>query len=152
MSGFDNMMRISASGMAAERFRLNVISSNLANQNTTRTPEGGPYRRRDVVFEAAPPAGGETAPATAATGTANRSGKPAMGVKVVEVVTDPRPPIKKYQPDHPDADASGYVSYPDINTFEEMVNMLSATRSYEANSTIMKNAREMMVKTIDLLK
>ncbi len=149
MSGFENMMRISASGMAAERFRLNVISANLANQNTTRTPEGGPYRRRDVVFAAAPPASDGT---SAPDASGNTQGEPVPGVRVVEVVTDPRPPIRKYQPGHPDANAEGYVSYPDINTFEEMVNMLSATRSYEANSTLLKSAREMMNRTIDLLK
>ncbi len=149
MSGFDNLMRISAGGMAAQRFRLNVISSNLANQNTTRTPEGGPYRRKDVVFAATPPETGANGP---------KKNDPAapenrvMSVKVVKVVSDPAPPVRKYQPGHPDADADGYVSYPNINTFEEMVNMLSATRSYEANATIMKNAKEMADKTIDLLK
>ncbi|RLB69053.1 MAG: flagellar basal body rod protein FlgC, partial [Deltaproteobacteria bacterium] len=73
-------------------------------------------------------------------------------VQVIDVITDPSPLIMKYQPGHPDANADGYVAYPNINTFEEMVNMLSATRSYEANATIMKNAKEMANKTIDLLK
>ncbi|NPA25145.1 MAG: flagellar basal body rod protein FlgC [Deltaproteobacteria bacterium] len=149
MSGFDNMMRISAGGMAAQRFRLNVISSNLANQNTTRTPEGGPYRRKDVVFAATPP---EPGPDGGDKPVTNSPENRTMSVKVVEIVTDPTPPVRKYQPGHPDADADGYVSYPNINTFEEMVNMLSATRSYEANATIMKNAKEMADKTIDLLK
>jgi flagellar basal-body rod protein FlgC len=149
MSGFDSMMRISAGGMAAQRFRLNVISSNLANQNTTRTPEGGPYRRKEVVFAATPP---EPGPDDTEKIGAHSPKDRTMSVKVVEIVTDPAPPVKKYQPGHPDADADGYVSYPNINTFEEMVNMLSATRSYEANATIMKNAKEMADKTIDLLK
>lgn len=149
--GFEGMMQISAGGMAAQRYRLNVISSNLANQNTTRTPEGGPYRRRDVVFQTSPPAGEQNN--AGATGTTTDSNNPqAMSVKVVEVVTDPAPPVMKYQPGHPDADANGYVAYPNVNTFSEMVNMLSATRSYEANATIMKNAKEMADKTIDLLK
>ncbi|MBN2705882.1 MAG: flagellar basal body rod protein FlgC [Deltaproteobacteria bacterium] len=146
--GFDGMMKISADGMAAQRYRLNVISSNLANQNTTRTPEGGPYRRRDVIFQASPPepenTGSRQSPAASDSGP--------MSVKVIDIITDPAPPVLKYQPGHPDADTDGYVAYPNVNTFEEMVNMLSATRSYEANATIMKNAREMADKTIDLLK
>ena len=145
--GFDGMVQISAGGMSAQRFRLNVIASNLANQNTTRTPEGGPYRRRDVVFQATPPA-----PDEKTVGGPTNSNMHTMSVQVVEVITDPSPPVMKYQPDHPDANADGYVAYPNINTFEEMVNMLSATRSYEANATIMKNAKEMADKTIDLLK
>jgi flagellar basal-body rod protein FlgC len=146
--GFDGMVQISAGGMSAQRFRLNVIASNLANQNTTRTPEGGPYRRRDVVFQATPPQSSEKT-----VGGPNSSQEnPAMSVQVIDVITDPSPLVMKYQPGHPDANADGYVAYPNINTFEEMVNMLSATRSYEANATIMKNAKEMADKTIDLLK
>ena len=146
--GFDGMVQISAGGMSAQRFRLNVIASNLANQNTTRTPEGGPYQRRDVVFQATPSAPDEKTVGGPSTNPGNRT----MSVQVVEVITDPSPPVMKYQPDHPDANADGYVAYPNINTFEEMVNMLSATRSYEANATIMRNAKEMADKTIDLLK
>ncbi len=146
--GFDGMVQISAGGMSAQRFRLNVIASNLANQNTTRTPEGGPYRRRDVVFQATPPASPEKSVGGSPTNLEN----PAMSVQVIDVITDPSPLVMKYQPGHPDANADGYVAYPNINTFEEMVNMLSATRSYEANATIMKNAKEMADKTIDLLK
>ena len=146
--GFDGMVQISAGGMSAQRFRLNVIASNLANQNTTRTPEGGPYRRRDVVFQATPPKPEEKTAGAPTTNPGNRT----MSVQVVDVITDPSPLVMKYQPGHPDANADGYVAYPNINTFEEMVNMLSATRSYEANATIMKNAKEMADKTIDLLK
>ncbi len=146
--GFDGMVQISAGGMSAQRFRLNVIASNLANQNTTRTPEGGAYRRRDVVFQATPP---QPAEKTAGSPAIN-PGMQTMSVQVVEVITDPSPLVMKYQPGHPDANSDGYVAYPNINTFEEMVNMLSATRSYEANATIMKNSKEMADKTIDLLK
>ena len=146
--GFDGMVQISAGGMTAQRFRLNIIASNLANQNTTRTPEGGPYRRKDVVFQATPPQSEEKTAGSPPISQEN----PAMSVQVIDVITDPSPLIMKYQPGHPDANADGYVAYPNINTFEEMVNMLSATRSYEANATIMKNAKEMANKTIDLLK
>ena len=145
--GFDSMVQISAGGMSAQRFRLNVIAGNLANQNTTRTPEGGAYRRRDVVFQATPPQ-----PAEKTAGPAINPGMQTMSVEVAEVITDSSPLVKKYQPGHPDADSDGYVAYPNINTFEEMVNMLSATRSYEANATIMKNAKEMADKTLELLK
>ncbi|MEA3332563.1 MAG: flagellar basal body rod protein FlgC [Pseudomonadota bacterium] len=145
--GFDSMVQISAGGMSAQRFRLNVIAGNLANQNTTKTPEGGAYRRRDVVFQAALPK-----PAEKTTKQAISPGMQTMSVEVAEVITDPSPLIMKYQPGHPDADSDGYVAYPNVNTFEEMVNMLSATRSYEANATIMKNAKEMADKTLELLK
>ncbi|MBN2706025.1 MAG: flagellar basal body rod protein FlgC [Deltaproteobacteria bacterium] len=145
--GFEGMMQISAGGMAAQRYRLNVISSNLANQNTTRTPEGGPYQRRDVVFQTAVPNREDGSPVAA-----NGPLPPPLSVRVVEVIDDPSPPILKYQPEHPDADKNGYVAYPNVNMFAEMVNMLSASRSYEANATIMKNAKEMADKTIDLLK
>lgn len=146
--GFETMMGISAGGMSAQRFRLNVIASNLANQNTTRTPEGGPYRRRDVVFATTLSESEEKISGNQKAAPEN----PALSVKVVDVITDPSPPVMKYQPGHPDANKDGYVAYPNVNTFEEMVNMLSATRSYEANATIMKNAKEMADKTIDLLK
>ncbi len=146
--GFETMMGISAGGMTAQRFRLNVIASNLANQNTTRTPEGGPYRRRDVVFATTMSAAEEKVNGEPMATAEN----PALSVKVVDVITDPSPLVMKYQPGHPDANKDGYVAYPNVNTFEEMVNMLSATRSYEANATIMKNAKEMADKTIDLLR
>ena len=146
--GFETMMGISAGGMSAQRFRLNVIASNLANQNTTRTPEGGPYRRRDVVFATTLAESEEKISGKSMTAPEN----PAVSVKVVDVITDPSPLVMKYQPGHPDANSDGYVAYPNVNTFEEMVNMLSATRSYEANATIMKNAKEMADKTINLLK
>ena len=146
--GFETMMGISAGGMSAQRFRLNVIASNLANQNTTRTPEGGPYRRRDVVFTTTL----SESEGKVSDNQTTTPESPALSVKVVDVITDPSPLVMKYQPGHPDANSDGYVAYPNVNTFEEMVNMLSATRSYEANATIMKNAKEMADKTIDLLK
>ena len=146
--GFDSMVQISAGGMSAQRFRLNVIASNLANQNTTKTPEGGAYRRRDVVFQATQLKATEQTENSPAV----NPGMQTMSVQVVDVITDPSPLVMKYQPGHPDANSDGYVAYPNINTFEEMVNMLSATRSYEANATIMKNAKEMADKTLDLLR
>ena len=137
---------ISASGLSAQRTRMNIISSNLANAQSTQTPEGGPYRRKDVVFSANPPQNafkeilqGQLA------GKINQ-------VNVVEIVEDPRPFKLVYDPNHPNADRSGYVSYPNVNIMEEMVNMLSASRSYEANVTAIKAAQEMALKALEISK
>jgi len=143
---FQNTLRISAAGMSAQRYRLNVIASNLANIQTTRTPEGGPYRRKDVVFRAKPLVENQEEPLM----ESGRQGP--LSVEMVKVITDTRPPIMKYQPEHPDADPQGYVAYPNVNAIEEMVNMLSATRSYEANLTMMKTTKDMVNKTIEILK
>ncbi len=143
---FQNSLRISAAGMAAQRQRLNVIASNLANLQTTRTPEGGPYKRKDVVFQAKPLIENQD-------DLSNDSDRQEpLSVEMVRVITDNRPPIMKYQPEHPDADAQGYVAYPNVNAIEEMVNMMSATRSYEANLTMMKTAKDMVNKTVEILK
>ncbi len=143
---FQNSLRISAAGMAAQRQRLNVIASNLANLQTTRTPEGGPYKRKDVVFQARPLVENQDDLLDA------HDHQEALSVEMVKVITDNRPPIMKYQPEHPDADAQGYVAYPNVNAIEEMVNMMSATRSYEANLTMMKTTKDMVNKTIEILK
>ncbi len=143
---FQNTLRISAAGMSAQRYRLNVIASNLANLQTTRTPEGGPYQRKDVVFQAKPLVDSQNE-------SLMESGRQKpLSVEMVKVITDTRPPIMKYQPEHPDADPQGYVAYPNVNAIEEMVNMLSATRSYEANLTMMKTTKDMVNKTIEILK
>lgn len=146
---FRRIVDIGAGGMTAQRARLNVIASNLANVHTTRTSEGGPYRRQDVVFRAE-----HLEPEEAAQSAATRttSTETPVTVRVVERVADPRPPILRYEPEHPDADAQGYVAYPNINPIEEMVNMLSATRSYEANLSVLKTAKQLSAKTIELLK
>jgi len=140
-------LRISAAGMSAQRRRLDVIAGNLANQQTTRTPAGGPYRRQDVVFAAEP------LPVAEEEGLSSTGEETAlMGVRVAGIITDPRPPVLKYEPGHPDADARGYVAYPNVNPIEEMVNMLSAARSYEANLTMLKTAKEMANRTVEVLK
>src|SRR5687768_6400940 len=115
MADFLTGMRISSSGMAAQRARLNAISSNLANINTTQTPEGGPYRRKDVVFESMPDAKsfGEIIMNTDPKASFQR-------VQISDVVSDRKPPLLKYEPDHPDANPEGYVAYPNINLMEEM--------------------------------
>ncbi len=142
---FLDAFNVAASGLSAERLRINVISSNIANINTTRTPEGGPYKRKDVVFEAEP--------LNQDSFENNlRESMDSEKVKVTEIVEDPRPPIMKYDPGHPDADANGYVKYPNINIMEEMVNLINASRSYEANVTTMKATKSMAMKALDILR
>ncbi len=128
----------------AQRIRMNVISSNLANIQTTRTPQGGPYRRRDVVFAAVPLS------SSFEEILRNSLNKGLSEVRVVDVVIDGRSPKMIYAPNHPDADRSGYVAMPNVNVIEEMVNMLSATRSYEANVTAIQAAKGMVLKALEI--
>ena len=141
---FLTALSISSSALSAQRLRLDVISSNLANINTTNTPEGGPYRRREVVFAARP--------VTDNFGAVLNSEieKKLQKVEVVDVVIDRRPPKMIYDPQHPDANASGYVGMPDINVMEEMVNVLSATRSYEANVAVINATKSMAAKALEI--
>lgn len=139
-------LSVSASGLAAQRARAEVIVENLANSETTRTPEGGPFRRRDVVFEPSP----QTSPFAAVFQTELGSG--ATGVAVSAIVEDTRPPDLRYQPGHPHADANGYVAYPRINPAEEMVDLMGAARGYQANVAAMTAVKDMLSKSIDLLR
>ncbi len=123
-------MDISASGMRAQRTRMNVISSNIANAHTTRTAEGGPYQRRDVVFRE------------------NTFEQELSSVDVEEIVTDPRQGNRIFEPDNPDADENGYVTMPNVNMMEEMVNMIGATRAFEANTAAVKAQKDMALKAL----
>lgn len=145
MSDYISGMRISSSGMTAQRARLNAISSNIANINTTQTPEGGPYRRKDVVFEAMPDARnfGEILTTTNPKSNMQR-------VQVTDVVSDLKAPLMKYDPDHPDANPEGYVAYPNINLMEEMTNMIQATRAYEANVSALQASKDMAMSALEL--
>ena len=127
---------ISASALVAQKIRMQTISSNLANINTTRTPEGGPYKRRDVVFK---------------TVLMDEEGL-LNGVQVSQVVVDNRPPKVIYDPDHPDADENGYVRLPNVDLVEEMVNMMLATRAYEANVNAFNITKGMILKALELGK
>ena len=139
---FFSSMDISASALSAERTRMNLISSNLANVNSTRTAEGGPYKRKDAVF---------TATATPGSfGAALGQATDARRVEVTEIHEDQNPPRLQYEPNHPDANAQGYVAYPNVNVVEEMADMISASRSYEANVTAAQAAKSMAIKTLDL--
>ncbi len=143
---FLNALHISSSGLSAQRIRMNIISSNLANINATRTPEGGPYRRRDVVFSASP------LHTTFKDMLRDRMSQGLYEVKVVDIIKDARPPLLQYDPQHPDANEQGYVAKPNINLVEEMVNMMSATRSYEANVTAINATKGMALKALEIGK
>ncbi len=132
-----SVLSISASGMAAQRARAEVVAENLANADTTRTPDGGPYRRRDVVFE---------------TMLAEEMQTRATGVAVGGVTVDERDPERRYSPGHPDADKEGYVAMPRINPAEEMIDLMGASRGYQANVASFSAAKDMIHRSIDLLK
>jgi len=143
---FFTAMNVSASAMSAERTRMNLISSNLANANATRTPEGGPYKRKDAVFAATPL---ENSFARALDGAA---GKEVRQVEVQQIIEDQNPPRMQYDPSHPDANPQGYVAMPNVNVIEEMADMISASRTYEANVTAAQAAKSMALKTLEISK
>lgn len=141
---FMTAMRVSSSGMTAQRTRMNAISSNIANVNTTRTPEGGPYRRKDAIFEAIPEQ------KTFGEVLIDKGDRNLQRVQVTDIAVDTKAPLLKYEPDHPDANEDGYVAYPNINLMEEMANMIQATRSYEANISAFNSSKNMALDAIDL--
>ena len=127
-------MQVSSTALEAQKIRLNVIASNIANASSTKTPEGGPYRRKDVLFKTV------------------MYGETAAGVEVPQVVEDQAAFRTVFDPSHPDADKNGYVSYPNINVLTEMVNLMTAQRSYEANLTMITSYKDMYMRTLDILK
>lgn len=141
-----SVMSVSASGMAAQRTRAELLVENLANSETTRTPDGGPYRRKDVVFSSSE----ETSPFGAVFQTEMGSG--VNGVEVSDVVEDTSEGEKRYLPGHPDADADGYVAFPNVNPAEDMADLLSASRGYGANVAAMTAIKDMILHSIDLMK
>ncbi len=137
-------LKISSSGLSANRKRMNAISSNIANAQTTETAEGGPYRRKEVVF------GSEPARETFSEILEGEIGEKVQTVQATEVVSTNRPPILKYEPNHPNADERGYVAYPNINVMEEMANMISASRAYEANVNAINTTKSMAMKALEI--
>lgn len=142
MSLFSSM-QVSASGMEAQRTRAELLVQNIANSETTRTAEGGPYKRQDVVF------------------STNEQGSPfsavfqnelSTGVKVADVIQDQSAPEMRYLPGHPDADANGYVAFPKINPAEDMADLLNSTRSYEANVAAISSVKDMISRSIDIMR
>ena len=141
MLGVFSALEVSASGLSAERIRMNTTASNLANARTTRTAEGGPFRRMDPVFEAV--------------GLDRMRGMPSMQqgvslVRVARIQEDTRAGAMVYEPSHPDANAQGYVTYPNVNAVEEMVNMITATRAYEAGVTSINSIKQMARSALEI--
>lgn len=135
---------IAASGLKAQTTRLNTISANLANAETTSTPEGGPYKKKSVVFQT------EALPFKQHLQASLGNQGQTQGVKVSKIFEDTSAPQRVYDPAHPDAKEDGYVEMPNISVFKEMVDMMSATRSYEANTTTIKSAKRMAMKALDI--
>ncbi|HEY0759286.1 MAG TPA: flagellar basal body rod protein FlgC [Acidisarcina sp.] len=146
--GLFDMLQISGSALSAERQRAEVVAANLANAETTHTDAGGPFRRREVVFHA------QTQPrfGMLLASTAGLHSRPQGGVNVSEVVDDPTPAVRRYQPGHPDADKEGYVSYPAINPLLEMVDLMGSVRAYQMNASAVSAAKGMIQQSIDILK
>ena len=144
---FLSAMATSSSGMASQRFRMNILSANIANAETTRTPEGGPFRRRDVIFGALPAA-------RTFEEELRSQVKPEdpLHSKVLGVTVDKRPPVLRYEPSHPDANEDGYVAMPNINPMEEMVNLMLASRSYEANVAAFNATKSMALKALEIAR
>ena len=143
---FLSALTVSVSGMSAQRQRVNTISENIANAQTTRTPQGGPYRRREVILAAV----SNDRTFEQELRAQERSLSTATEVKVVGIVQDNRPPILRYEPGHPDANAEGYVEMPNVKIIEEMVNLMTASRSYEANAAAFNAAKGMAQAALEL--
>jgi flagellar basal-body rod protein FlgC len=145
MSAFKSM-HISSSGLSAQQVRMNLLSANLANAQATRGgPGGGPYQRQDVILEAAPVSEN---PFENLLDEAHQT--PLSNVKVRQIHSDTKPPRLVYDPSHPDSNKDGYVAMPNVQVMSEMVNMIAATRAYEANTTALNNAKQMAVKALEI--
>ena len=139
MSNFGKIYDVAASGLAAQRLRVQLIAANVANAETTRSADGGPYRRKEASFQV-------DSLGTGADGT------PFLGVKVAQVTSSKEPFQTRYEPGHPDADADGVVRYPNVNPVLEMVDLTEASRSYEANVAVVRSVRTMSQSALDLLR
>jgi len=146
--GYFNALECSASALTAQRLRMDTISENLANVNTTRTENGTPYRRKTVIFEAQ----NSGMPFSSYLSNASRSRLASGGVRVSAIVEDPSPFKSVYDPSHPDADENGIVEMPNVDVVTEMVNMISASRAYEANVTAINTTKSMATKALEIGK
>ncbi len=142
-----NSMNVSATGLTAERLRMDTISNNIANANATRTVSGGPYRRKIVVFKEREPSEFQKI-LSRYTGNKNIG----RGVEVKEIVEDPSDFKRVFNPTHPDADKDGYVLMPNVNTISEMINLMTATRAYEANVSVINSTKSMLSKALEIGK
>ncbi len=148
-----NILRVGASALSAQRLRLDVISNNIANAETTHTTEGGAYKRQDVVFM--PQSTSSFLPQFLAARRSSIDPNQSSGlggVRTAAIITDETPGASVYDPTHPDADADGYVTYPNVNMVTEMTNMLSATRSYEAGLSVVEAAKRMALRALEIGK
>ncbi len=147
MSMFSTL-EISGSALSAERQRAEVVAANMANAETTHTPAGGPYRRKEVVFQTS----GNLPFRMMLAGFHPTLSSALPAVRVQRVVDDPTPPSMRYEPGHPDADKDGYVAYPSINPVQEMVDLMGAVRSYQLNASAITASKQMIQQSIELLK
>ena len=147
--GIFNAIEVSGSALAAERQRAEVIAANMANADTTRTPEGGPYRRKQVVFSSTAQSPFRMMLASA---SGEESNTATASVRVSNVVEDNAPPVMRYDPGHPDANSEGYVAYPDINPVREMADMMDAVRAYQLNASAVSASKQIVTGAIDILK
>jgi flagellar basal-body rod protein FlgC len=147
MKLFDSLA-VSGSALAAERQRSEIIAANMANAETTHTQAGGPFKRREVVFQSP----GASSFRLALSNIGNLNEPPAGSVQISDVIDDPTPPVMRYQPGHPDANKDGYVAYPAINPVSEMVDLMSSVRAYQLNASAVAAAKQMIQQTIDILK
>ncbi len=136
-------IQVSASGMDAQRTRAELLIQNMANAETTRTPEGGPYRRQDAVF---------SSDLQGSPFSAVFQNEMALGVRVADVVTDQTEPDLRYMPGHPDANPDGYVAFPHVNPAEDMVNLMNTSRSYQANVAAISSLKDMISRSLDIMK
>ncbi len=158
------LMDVSGSALKAERVRAEVVASNMANAETTRTEDGGPYQRKHVVFEAEGGAGSfqqsflsrigssDGGASFGMLGAAGSTDNIASGVAVTGVIADQSAPLRRFDPQHPDAGSDGYVAYPDINPLTEMVDLMGATRAYGMNASAVQAEKSMVTASLDLLK
>ena len=139
-------LSVSASGMAAQRMRSELLVENIANSETTRTAEGGPYRRKDAIFSSTP------VPSAFSSLLDEQMGSSLMGVTVAGVSVDNREPERRYMPGHPDADKDGYVAMPRVNPAEDMVDLMGSSRGYQANVSAISAVKDMIQRSIDILR
>lgn len=144
--GLIRSLQISGSALLAQRLRMDVVANNVANMNTTRTADGGPYKHESVRFEEMTPNGGFMG----ALGRANSSSAPGGGVRVASIIEDGAPPRKVHDPQHPDANENGDVLMPNIDVVSEMTDIVSARRAYEASVTVMNAAKAMALRALDI--
>jgi flagellar basal-body rod protein FlgC len=146
--GLFTTLEMSGTALAAERARAEIVAANMANAESTRTAQGGPFRRKMAVFSTA----GASSFRMLLAGYGRVAGRAAGGVRLVQVAEDPTPPSMRYEPGHPDADAAGFVAYPNINPVQEMVDLVGAVRAYQLNASAVAASKQMIQQSLDILK